>query len=59
MGWVLSGGRTPLYLSQKDAYIEKEIKIISVVKKKSRLLNAVRLSANLNNLFMIFISSIL
>jgi len=56
MGWVLSGGRTPLYLSQRDAYIEKEIKIISAEKKKSRLLNAVRLSASSKTFFIIFIS---
>jgi hypothetical protein len=56
MGWVLSGGRTPLYLSQKDAYIEKEIKIISAAKKKRRLLNAVRLSAGSKTFFIIFIS---
>jgi hypothetical protein len=50
------GGSTPLYLNQKAAYIEKEIIIISAVKKNSRLLNAVRLSINSEIFFIIFIT---
>jgi hypothetical protein len=56
MGWVLSGGRTPLYLIQRDAYIEKEMMILSEIKKISRLLNTVLFSANSRSFFIIFIS---
>jgi len=53
MGWVLSGGRAPLYLSQKDAYIEKEMKIISEIKKSSLLLKAVLLDKNTINFLIV------
>jgi hypothetical protein len=50
---VLSGGRTPLYLSQKDTYIEKEMIIISEVKKNNRLLRVVFLEIKSTNFVFI------
>jgi len=58
-GFVLLGGRTPLYLTQKDAYMEKEMKIISEIKKNSRLLKAVLLSTNSINFFLVLINYLL
>jgi len=52
---VLLGGSTPLYLIQKDAYIEKEMKIISEAKKSSLLLKAVLLDKNTIN-FLIMLT---
>jgi hypothetical protein len=46
---VLSGGRTPLYLSQKDTYMEKEMMMISEVKKNKRLLKVVFLDIKSTN----------
>jgi len=48
---VLFSGNTPLYLSQKDAYIEKEIKIASDIKKNTRLLKEVFFNIELTSFF--------